>query len=191
MRKLAATLPAFAVALTLFALAPSPTAAAELAGVQMADSTRAGDTTLVLNGLGLRKKAIFKVYVGGLYLESKQTDTSRILAHDGPRRMVMHFVRSVGKGSIADAWTDCLAANTPDASAEVKGQFGKLSGWMDDVSDDDQLVFTYVPGEGTAVEVKGTAKGTLEGKPFADALLACWIGPEPPSDDFRAGLLGQ
>ena len=42
--------------------------AGELAGVTLPDTLKAGEKTLKLNGLGLRKKAVFKVYVGGLYL---------------------------------------------------------------------------------------------------------------------------
>ncbi|HUM02816.1 MAG TPA: chalcone isomerase family protein, partial [Thermoanaerobaculia bacterium] len=37
-----------------------PASAREMAGVTMPDSISAGDKTLKLNGMGLRKKAIFK-----------------------------------------------------------------------------------------------------------------------------------
>ncbi len=39
--------------------------AGELSGVTLPDTLKAGDKMLKLNGLGLRKKAMFKVYVGG------------------------------------------------------------------------------------------------------------------------------
>ena len=41
-----------------------------------------GERTLKLNGLGLRKKAVFKVYVGGLYLESPSKNAGAILGSD-------------------------------------------------------------------------------------------------------------
>ena len=44
--------------------------AAELAGVTMPDTDTVEGKTLKLNGLGLRKKMVFKVYVAGLYLET-------------------------------------------------------------------------------------------------------------------------
>ena len=179
----------FALGLTL--LAPATADAGELAGVTLADSARVGDQTLVLNGLGLRKKAIFKVYVGGLYLPARSSDAAAILEADQPRHMVLEFVRSVGSDSIGGAWEDCLEANQPNAPAALEQQFADLSAAMDDVTSGDQLTFTYTPGQGTAVQVKGADKGTFEGKPFADALFACWIGDHPPSEDFREGLLGQ
>jgi Chalcone isomerase-like len=52
-------------------------------------------------------------------------------------------------------------------------------------------VMTYVPGEGTTVEVNGKSKGTLPGKEVADAILATWIGPDPdPGADFKKAVLG-
>ena len=62
-----------AVLLILAILPVAPAQAAELGGVELADTATVGDQTLVLNGLGLRKKAIFKVYVGGLYLPKKSS----------------------------------------------------------------------------------------------------------------------
>ena len=148
-------------ALTLLAFCTAlPLAAGELAGVTMDDTVTIGEERLVLNGQGLRKKAIFKVYVGGLYLPEKQTTASAILGNDTARRMVLHFVRSVGADSISGAWDDCLKANRPNASAELRENFSKLSSWMDDVKTGERLVFTYVPGEGTSVEVKGAKKGS-------------------------------
>lgn len=54
----------------------------ELAGATLPDTLKSGDLTLRLNGLGLRKKSVFKVYVGGLYLESLSKDAGAILAAD-------------------------------------------------------------------------------------------------------------
>lgn len=165
--------------------------AAELGGVQLDDTVQVGDQNLVLNGIGMRKKAIFKVYVAGLYLPTKQSDPGTILVEDGPRRLTMEFVRNVSASQLSGAWDDCLEGNVPGASAEVKKGFASLNGWMVDVGSGDRLSVTYVPGTGTAVEVKGAAKGTVEGKEFADAMFSCWLGPAPPSDDLKEGLLGR
>ncbi len=177
--------------LAFVALLTWPVAAAELAGVSMDDTLMAGDERLVLNGMGLRKKAIFKVYVGGLYLQAKQSNADKILGSDGARRVVMEFVRKVSAAQLSGGWDDGLANNTPSASAEVKAAFATLNGWMEDVDSGDRLEFTYQPGVGTEVKVKGKSKGTLEGKATADALFACWLGPKPPSADFKTGLLGN
>ncbi len=146
---------------------------------------------LVLNGMALRKKAIFKVYVAGLYLPTAATDAEQVLAADAPRRLVMQFLRGVGGNKMCNAWNEGLEANTPDASEALKAQYVTLCSWMEDIDKGEQFVFTYVPQKGTTVEVKGTTKGALEGKEFADALFKSWIGPKPgPGEDFKRKLLG-
>ena len=160
-------------------------------GVTLPRRIQAGGRELHLNGTATRKKFIVKVYVAGLYLPARETDADRILAADEPRHLVMQFVHNVDKGKMCNAWNEALANNTPDASAELKAQFETLCGYMEDIRKGEQFVFSYLPGEGTRIEVKGVTKGTIEGKPFADALFKAWIGPKPgPGEGFKKQLLG-
>ncbi len=146
---------------------------------------------LVLNGTATRKKFIVKVYVAGLYLAAKETDGEKILAADEPRHLVMQFVHDVDKGKMCGAWHEALENNTPDASAELKAQFETLCSYMEDIKKGEQFAFTYLPAQGTRVDVKGITKGTIEGKAFADALFKAWIGPHPgPGEGFKKQLLG-
>ena len=182
--KLAATMLSLAIAIPAFALT--------LAGVNLDDHVTVNGQTLVLNGAGLRKKLFIKVYVGGLYLPAKQSNAAAILGADTPRRQVMHFLYSVSKAQMCDAWEEGLEQNTKNASAEVKSSFKTLCSWMEPIPKGNRLVLTYVPGSGTTVEINGKAKGTLPGKATADAILATWIGPDPaPGQDFKKGVLGQ
>lgn len=179
------------LALVLVFLFAFPVIAGTLSGITLPDTLDVNGQQLVLNGMALRKKIIFKVYVAGLYLPAKESDSEKILAADGPRCTVMHFVRSVDAGKINEAWYDGLKANTPNCSAQLKQQFDSLAALMEDVKDGDKLVFTYRPGIGTEVKVKGKVKGTLGDKAFADALFSCWIGKKPgPGENFKKGLLG-
>ncbi len=165
--------------------------AGELAGVSMPDTTQVGDQELVLNGMGLRKKSFFKIYVAGLYLPEREQSSDAILGSDTIRHTVMAFTSGLATAKrLCNGWTEGLEKNTPGASPEVKKQFETLCGYMEDMKEGDQMVFTYVPGEGTEAIVKGESKGRFEGKEFTDALFACWIGPEPPGEAFKTGLLG-
>jgi Chalcone isomerase-like len=179
--------------LTLMLLVPTIVSAGSLADVTLEDKiTLNNGQPLVLNGLGLRKKFFIKVYVGGLYLQAKQSDTGKILASDTPRRMVMSFLYSVSSDQMCDAWNEGLEANTPNASAEVKGGFKTLCSWMEPIPKTNRLVLTYIPGTGTTVEVNGKMKGTLPGKATADAIVSTWIGPKPAmGDDFKNAVLGK
>jgi hypothetical protein len=179
----------YAAALSL--LLAVPAGAATLSGVTLPDKAEIKGHTLVLNGMGLRKKFIIKVYVGGLYLPQKEKSAAKVLGADEPRRMVMHFIYDVSKEQMCEAWEEGLEQNTPNASAEVKKAFTTLCSWMGGVGKGQQLILTYLPGEGTTVEVGGKAKGTLPGKAVSDAILSTWIGPDPaPGEDFKKAVLG-
>jgi hypothetical protein len=39
--------------------------------------------------------------------------------------------------------------------------------------------------------VNGEPRGTVEGGIFFRALLGVFLGPEPPDDDLREGMLGR
>jgi hypothetical protein len=181
-RVLSATLLSLLVAL--------PAAAGTLAGVTLPDKVDVAGQTLVLNGMGLRSKFIIKVYVGGLYLPQKEKSGAKILSGDEARRMTLHFIYDVSKEQMCEAWEEGLEKNSPNAGPEVKKGFTTLCAWMDGVGKGTELVLTYLPGEGTHVEVGGKEKGTLPGKPTADAILATWIGANPaPGKDFKRAVL--
>jgi hypothetical protein len=178
--------------LSLMLLVPTVVSAASLADVTLEDKITVNGQTLVLNGLGLRKKFFIKVYVGGLYLQAKMSNPASILTSDTSRRMTMHFLYSVSKDQMCDAWEEGLTANVPNATAEVKTAFKTLCSWMEPIPKGNRLILTYVPGTGTTVEVNGKNKGTLPGKATADAIVSTWIGPKPAmGDDFKNAVLGK
>ncbi len=165
--------------------------AASLAGVTLPDTVQVGSTTLLLNGLGLRKKFVVKVYVAGLYLQQKSSDPGAIINPDSPKRIVMHFVHGVSKKQIADAFEESFNNNTPDAQKTMKADIDRLLGALEPLKEGDQMVFTYVPGTGTALAINGKDKLTIAGPAFAPVLFSVWLGPKPPNADLKKGLLGQ
>ena len=164
-------------------------AAAQLEGATLADTLKAGDKTLKLNGLGLRKKAVFKVYVGGLYLESPSKNAAVILASDQAKAIRLHFLRDLKKGQLVEAFQEGFEANARDKATQ-KAAFDKMLALVPDVKEGSTMTFTYVPGKGTTLQVADKELGVFEGKGFADAVFSIWLGPKPPSEDLRKGMLG-
>jgi hypothetical protein len=163
--------------------------AAELAGVTLPDTLTAGEKTLKLNGLGLRKKAVFKVYVGGLYLESPSRDAGAILAADQAKAIRMHFLRDLTKAQLVEAFQEGFEANVKDRAPQ-KAAFDRMLALVPDVKEGSTLMFTYLPGKGTTLTAGSKELGIFEGKGFADAVFAIWFGPKPPSEDLKKGMLG-
>jgi hypothetical protein len=173
-------------------LAPAPGMAGVLAGVTLPDQVAVEGRTLVLNGMGVREATIFKVdvYVAGLYLEARSSDARQIIASEGPKRLVLQFVRDVGRDDLVQAWTDGFGKSAGSALAALKDRIATLNGWMADVKRGDTLAFTQLPGRGIAVEVRGQPKGTIPGADFARALWGIWLGDRPPNPGLKQGLLG-
>ena len=168
-----------------------PLVAGTLAGVTLPDTAQVGSRSLVLNGLGLRKKFVVKVYVAGLYLEQKSSDPGVILKADAPKRIVMHFVRSVSKDQLVDAFAESFENNSPDAKKTMKGEIDQFLGALAPVNDGEQMVLTYVPGTGTTLAINGKEHLTAAAPDFARVLFSVWLGPKPPNPDLKKGLLGQ
>ena len=183
------------LALTAFALSslflgPRPLAAGELAGVKLPDTMSAGEKTLKLNGLGLRKKSIFKVYVGGLYLEASSKDAAAIVAADAAKAVRMHFLRDLKKTQLTEGFSEGFEANAKEKAASQKASIDKMLALVPNVKEGETLTFVYVPGKGTTLYAGDKALGTFESKDFSDAVFSIWLGPKPPSEDLKKGMLG-
>jgi len=167
--------------------------ARKLGGVEMKDRLDVAGKSLVLNGMGIREATILNVdvYVAGLYLEAKSSSAKRVIDSVQVKRLALHFVREVTREQVTDAWTDGFEKNAGKSLAALKPRIRKLNGWMTAFRPGDSLVFTYIPATGVSVDVNGTTKGTIEGDDFARGLLSIWLGPEPPNQGLKDGLLGK
>jgi hypothetical protein len=178
-----------ALAMAAVLLISAAAAARDLAGATLPDTLPASEKTLQLNGLGLRKKAVFKVYVGGLYLEAPSKDATAILASDQPKAIRMQFLRDLSKAQVVEAFQEGFEANAKDKAAQ-QATFTKMLALVPDVKEGETLTFTYVPGQGTTLQAGDKALGVFEGKEFAEAVFSIWLGPKPPSDALKQGMLG-
>jgi len=176
------------VLITLVAL--SPAYAATLAGVSLPDDATVGDKTVVLNGLGLRTATMLKVkvYVIGLYLESKSSDPRAIIASGENKRIAMHFVHKVTAKELRGGWTEGFEDNTKD-TAGIKDEIAKFNASMRDVKKGDSIVLDF-SGDTVDVLINDTRIDSVTGKAFQQAALAIWLGPKPPNDALKQGILG-
>ncbi len=165
----------------------------EVAGVRLAETVRAGDKTLVLNGAGLRTKTIFKakVYVAGLYLERPSRDAAGVIASEAVKRVELTFLRELDRKQIGEAIAEGFERNSKKDMPKLKARLDQLCKLIPDMKKRDELEITYLPGKGTVVSVKGTEQGVIEGKDFADALFSVWLGRDPVDKDLKDALLGK
>jgi hypothetical protein len=177
---------AFAGALVL---ATSPLLAASVDGVKIPDTVTVGDKTLKLNGAGVRKRAIIRVYVCGLYLENPSKDAAAIIASGETKSMRLRMLRAVEGSKISGAIAEGFENNSASSMSQLRPRLEKLAKMIPDVKEGDEIALTWIADQGTVVNVRGTNTGTIEGRDFADALFSVWLGANPVQDDLKAALL--
>lgn len=165
----------------------------ELEGVKLEPAAQVAGAALQLNGVGLRKRAIFKVYVAGLYVPQKSADAAALLSQKGPRRISITMLRDVDADSFSGALNDGLRANHTEAQvAAFKSQIDTLNANLKAVGEakkGDVIHFEYLPESGTRVTVNGQPRGSvIPGEDFFAAVLRIWIGDKPVDADLKKGL---
>ena len=171
--------------------------AAELEGVKLADRVQVDGQALELNGMALRTRFFFKVYVAGLYLPEKVTSAQAALEAPGAKRIVLVMMRDADAEQFCESIGAGLRANHSEAELErVKTQVDALMAkirLIGEARKGTTIVLDYLPSLGaTMLEVDGVARGEpMAGDAFYDALLRIWLGERPAQADLKRALLGQ
>ncbi len=178
--------------LSLMLLTTMSSFAMEMNDIEFPDEITVNGIDLILNGLGKREATIFNVdvYVAALYLEHTGSDGYAICESDQTKRLTLHFVRDVSGGDIAGAWAEGFIKNGGDDISIYESRIVSLNSWMSEMKDGEEMMFTYIPGTGLEVSLKGTSMGTIEGSDFSAVFLSIWLGDDPPNGGLRRGLLG-
>ena len=166
--------------------------AAEVGGVKLDDKASVGGQELVLNGAGIRTRAVFKVYVGSLYLPAKAGSIDAVLAK-APRRIQLNLLRDLSGDQLADAVNDGMKeANAPaevDAVKTQTAEFITITKGMGALKEGSVMTIDFVDGA-TKVGFNGTPKGSIAGDAFNRALTKIWVGDKPVQADLRKAMLG-
>jgi hypothetical protein len=185
-----------AIALSLLLPFASSAATIDVSGVKLEDRITLADKPLVLNGAGVRYKAVFKVYTAGLYLSQKADTPEAVLATPGPKRITITMLRDIDSAELGKLFSRGMEDNM-DRSAFSRLIPGVLR--MSQVFSDhkklkegDNFLVDWVPGTGTVLTIKGKVEGEPFKEPeFFDALVRIWLGPKPADHLLKEVLLGK
>ena len=170
--------------------------AADVAGMRIEDKARVGESDLVLNGAGLRRRIVFKVYVGALYLPEKTGDAAKILASSGAKRVSMTLMRDLTAKQLTEALEDGVHANHTEAQlAALRSRLDAAEATMREIGSAKEgsvIALEYLPGRGTRITVDGAPRGpAIPGEDFYAALLRVWLGDKPVDATLKKAMLGQ
>lgn len=183
------------LAITLLAVGAARAQPVVVEGARYDGSIVLGGESLVLNGVGVRKRLVFDIYVGGLYVGKKAARTEELVRQPGPKRVALRFLRDVeGELFVNSLHVGLKANHTESELARWKSQVDTLTATIKTIAlarRGDTVYFDYTPQDGTRVSVNGVTRGPLiPGDDFYAAVLRVWLGETPADAGLKKGMLG-
>ena len=165
----------------------------EIGGIKMPETLKAGDTTLELNGAGIRSKYFIKLYVGGLYLQAKTTDVNKVLNADEPMAIRLHIISSMitsekMEESTREGFENSMDGNTDSLEGEIE-MF--IETFKKEIKDGDTFNMVYVPGKGLEVYKNEKLETTIINPKFKKALFGIWLGEDPAQKSLKEDMMGE
>ncbi len=175
----------------LIILSITTLSAIEIGGVNLPDTYTLNDNNLVLNGAGLRKKVVIKVYACGLYIPEKSSNSETILNADSAIAVRMHFIyKKVDQEKLISAWNEGFASSgVTETMAEKISQFNAF--FNRPANKHDIYMITYDKINGTSVYINEELQGSIPGAAFRKAVFSIWLGEETALPKLRDKLLGR
>jgi hypothetical protein len=148
--------------------------------------------TLVRNGVGLCEWGWFRIdlYRAALYLEEISRDPNEIIRSEQAKKLHLVFSRSLSKEQSERAFVASFRANAKENLPRYQRRLDQLCSMMRDVRKGDSLTFTYLPGRGLESHFRGKSLGVIKGDDFARMFFKLYVGPIPPTQALRNGLIG-
>jgi hypothetical protein len=170
--------------------------AVDVAGVNFENNVEIAGSKLVLNGTGIRYKAIFKVYAAGLYLSRKADTPDGVTAAPGPKRMSITMLRDIDSAELGKLFSRGIEDNMDRAafSKLIPGvlRMSNIFSEHKKLQAGETFMIDWVPGSGTVLTVKGKVQGEPFKEPeFFNALMSIWLGRSPADWKLKEQLLGQ
>ena len=171
-------------------------ASIDVGGIKMEDAAEVRGNKLVLNGAGVRYKAMFRVYAAGLYLGKKSPSLEEVLAATGAKRVQLVMLRDIDSNELGKLFTRGVQDNAPKAemSQLVPGliRMGQIFSDQKKLVAGDAITIDWIPGTGSIVTVKGLVQGEpFKEAEFFNALIRIWLGPTPADWKLKDALLGK
>ena len=141
---------------------------------------------LTLNGVGMRLATFFniKVYAAGLYLTKKARSPQVVKALPGPKVIGLYFLRNVDKDDISQAWRKAYGMQRFIKEVQL------LNSYMGEMRKNTYGMQFQLYHDGLVVKVGEVIHPKIANAAFARAILDIYLGPKPPNEELKQGMLG-
>ena len=193
MNRIALWIMALMVALSPLGLQAQPK---DIAGVKLDSPVEVAGAKLPLNGAGVRYKAVFQVYVAGLYLGKPATTPDEVVNQAGPKRLSVTMLRTIDSKELGKLLTRGMEDKMKkDAMSKIIPglvRMGEIFAAQKPLVEGDNFLIDWVPGTGSVITVKGQVQGEPFKEPeFFKALMLIWLGQAPADYKLKEALLGM
>ncbi len=148
---------------------------------------------LVLTGAALRKKATFKVYAIGSYVEQGVAikDASELAQKDCAKQLHLVMERGVDGKTMAQAFIDGIHLNY--AEKQFSEQKKSLQEFIStkDLETGDEVWLTHVPGVGLHCKLAENDEVFVRDAAFSVAVWEIYLGKQHISDEVKTGLTSR
>ncbi|WGL18156.1 TonB family protein [Microbulbifer bruguierae] len=147
----------------------------------------------LLNGLALEQQFNKDRYIAAVYSERLASDVNALLDNNTPRSLQVRIIAdNLSARRFRNQWMEGIAINNPSNTLTMQAEnmvtFANL--FKGRLKTGDQLRIDFAADTGTtSISLNDILLGTIENREFFNTLLRAWIGPVPPSTDFRDNLL--
>ncbi|MCH2197068.1 chalcone isomerase family protein [Kordia sp.] len=169
------------------------TAQHEVGAATLPDTVNFHGQELVYNGAGVRKKAWFKLYSGGLYLQNKSSNAYDIRTAD--ETMVIRLYITSGMisskkmiNAVDEGFENSTNGNTAPIAAKIETFKNFFS---EEINDGDIFDIAYIKDKGVYVYKNSKEQGIIPGLEFKKALFGIWLGSKPADKRLKKGMLGN
>ena len=178
------------------ALLAAPAQALEIAGTPFPDAVSVAGKPLVLNGAGVRYKAMFKVYSAALYVPHKTQVVAEAWSTDTPKRLRLVMLRDIDSTELGSMFARGMEENAERGSmVKLLPGIMRMSQIFTDhkrMVPGNSIQFDWVPGTGGVLAINGqTLSEPFREPEFFRGLLSIWLGPKPADWKLKDALLGK
>lgn len=155
-------------------------------------STLAQTSEPVLNGLAAYTQLRKEYYIGGLFLGWPGRDSAAIANMPGKKRMELRVTADRWPPlRFAQQWNQLILINNDSAllNANVMDVLAFTGIPKGDLVEGDRLTIEFEPDAGTVVSLNGQPVVRTGSAALFTMLLNTWIGPRPPSSEFKRDIL--
>jgi hypothetical protein len=165
----------------------------KIAGIELKESIKLGQTDLQLNGAGQRSKLFIDLYIAALYLSNKSHDALAIINADEPMLIQIHVISNlITSENLTRGTKEGFSKSTNNNTEAIQTQIDDfLDAFKETIKIGDMFEIVYLPKKGiTVIKNRHIVKKLAVDLAFKQALFGIWLSDKPAQKSLKDKMLG-